>query len=137
MSNDFLAVEDVTKLAFESGFCKRNSGKIAAPDFLLHFCIQSLKGTVSYNDLAAKIESKTGVNASRQAYHQRMGDECDAFFMSVLETIMLSKYQTEDVEKLIDVKQFSRILVQDSTVIRLPLRLFEIFSGVKNAHTSV
>jgi len=27
--------------------------------------------------------------------------------------------------------------VQDSTVIRLPLRLFEQFSGVKNAHTSV
>ena len=66
-----------------------------------------------------------------------MGDECDAFFMSVLETVMLSKYQTEDVEKLIEVGQFSRILVQDSTVIRLPFRLFEIFSGVKNAHTSV
>jgi hypothetical protein len=26
-----------------------------------------------------------------------MGDECDAFFMSVLETVMLSKYQTEGV----------------------------------------
>jgi len=136
-SKNFLNVEDVMKLAFESGFCKRNSGKIAAPDFLLHFCLQSLEGTVSYNDLAAKIESQTGANASRQAYHQRMGDECDAFFQSVLETVMLSKHQTEDVQKLIKVKQFKRILVQDSTVIRLPLRLFEQFSGVKNAHTSV
>ncbi len=66
-----------------------------------------------------------------------MGNECDAFFQSVLETVMLSKHQTENVQKLIEVKQFSRILVQDSTVIRLPLRLFEQFSGVKNAHTSV
>ena len=136
-SKSFLSVEEVMKFAFESGFCKRNSGKITAPDFLLHFCFQSLKGTVSYNDLAAKIESQTGVNASRQAYHQRMGNECDAFFQSVLETVMLSKHQTEDVQKLIKVKQFKRILVQDSTVIRLPLRLFEQFSGVKNAHTSV
>jgi len=134
---DFLSRGDVTKLAFESGFCKRKSGKIEAPDFLLHFCLQSLEGTVSYNDLAARVEAKTGVNASRQAYHQRMGDECDAFFLRILETVMLSKYQTEDMGKLINLDQFPRILVQDSTVIRLPLRLFETFSGVKNAHSSV
>lgn len=66
-----------------------------------------------------------------------MGNECDAFFQSILETVMLTRHQTEDVQKLIELKQFSRILVQDSTVIRLPLRLFEQFSGVKNAHTSV
>jgi hypothetical protein len=29
------------------------------------------------------------------------------------------------------------VLIQDSTIIRLPLRLFEIFSGVRNAKTSV
>jgi hypothetical protein len=57
--------------------------------------------------------------------------------MRVLETVMLSKYQSEDVEDLIRLDQYSRILVQDSTVIRLPLRLFEIFSGVKNAHSTV
>lgn len=66
-----------------------------------------------------------------------MGEECNAFFMMVLEEVMLAKYQTKTVEKLIDVKQFSRILVQDSTVIRLPMRLFEKFSGVKNAHSAV
>jgi hypothetical protein len=134
---DFLSRDEVTKLAFESEFCKRKSGKIEAPDFLQYLCLQSLEGTVSYNDLAAKIEVKTGVNASRQAYHQRMGDECEAFFMKVLETVMLSKHQTEDVKKLIGSGQFLRILVQDSTVIRLPLRLFGKFSGVKNAHSSV
>jgi hypothetical protein len=134
---DFLTVEDVTQLAFESGFCKRKSGKITAPAFLLHFCLEALKGTLSYNDLAAKIQTETGITASRQAYHQRMGDECNNFFMRILEAVMLSKHKTEEVKALIGVKQFSRILVQDSTVIRLPLRLFEIFSGVKNAYKSV
>lgn len=33
--------------------------------------------------------------------------------------------------------QFDRILVQDSTIIRLPMRLFEIFAGVKNGSKSV
>ena len=77
---DGLSRDDVTRLAFESEFCKRKSGKIEPPDFLLHFCLESLQGTVSYNDLAAKVESKTGVNVSRQAYHQRMGESCVTFF---------------------------------------------------------
>jgi len=50
---------------------------------------------------------------------------------------MVSKYCHENMDALIGLNKFSRILVQDSTVIRLPLRLFEIFSGVKNAHLAV
>jgi hypothetical protein len=77
---DGLSEEDIIQFAIESEFCKRKSGKITPPDFLIHFCLQSLDGTVSYNDLAAQIEAQTGVNASRQAYHQRMGEECNIFF---------------------------------------------------------
>jgi len=47
---DGLSRADIIQLAFESGFCKRKSGKIDPPDFLTHFCLQSLHGTVSYND---------------------------------------------------------------------------------------
>jgi len=59
------------------------------------------------------------------------------FFEKVLEYVLLSKYQNEEIGKTIKSNQFSRILVQDSTIVRLPLRLFEIFSGVKNAHSAV
>lgn len=75
-----LSQEEITDLAFETGFCQRKSGKIIPSDFLLHLCLQSIEGTVSYNDLAAKVESKTGINASRQAFHQRMGEPCIDFF---------------------------------------------------------
>jgi hypothetical protein len=34
-------------------------------------------------------------------------------------------------------RRFKRILVQDSTIVRLPDKLYEIFSGVKNASTTV
>lgn len=129
--------EQITKIAFESGFCKRKSGKIDPPDFLIHFCLQSLEGTVSYNDIAAKVEAKTGVNASRQAYQQRMGEECVNFFKKILETVMNSKYPQADQKVCEKMGEIKRILVQDSTIIRLPLRLFEIFSGVKNASSSV
>jgi len=75
-----LTDEEIKQIAFESGFCKRRSGKIEAPDFLIHFCLQSLEGTVSYNDIAAKMEANTEINVSRQACHQRMGKDCVDFF---------------------------------------------------------
>ena len=139
---NFFSVEGLTpaeieKIAFESGFCKRHSGKIKAPDFLLHFCLQSLEGTVSYNDIASRIENNTDINASRQAYHQRMGAECLDFFERILGAVMVSKCYHVNLDTLADLNLFSRIHVQDSTIIRLPLRLFYEFSGVKNAHTAV
>jgi len=74
-----LSREEIEAPAFETGFCKRRSGKIEAPDFLIHSCFQSLEGTVSHNDIAAKMQVKTGTDASRQAYHQRMNDQCHLF----------------------------------------------------------
>ncbi len=127
----------IRKIAFETGFCRRASGKIDAPDFLIELCRQSVEGTVSYNDLAAGLHASTGVCASRQACWERTGEPCVRFFRRVLERVMLSKCPARDLDRLKSRGRFARILVQDSTVIQLPLRLFEAFSGVRNAHTAV
>jgi purine-nucleoside phosphorylase len=74
-----LSPEEIISLAYETGFCTRK-GKISPEDFVYSLCRQSMQGTVSYNDLAANMEAKTGVNASAQAYHQRMGPSCVSFF---------------------------------------------------------
>jgi len=132
-----LSDEEIERIAFETGFCKRRSGKIKAPDFLIHHCLLSLEGTVSFNDIAGKIGSNTDAEASRQAYHQRMGSECVDFFEKILASVMASKCRFDQLDDLTASGAFSRILVQDSTVIRLPLRLFDVFSGVKNAHSAV
>ena len=137
MGDHSLTDREIRKLAFQTGFCKRAGGKIKAPDFLINMCLESVKGTVSYNDLAACMETETGIAASRQAYWEKTDESCVRFFQAVLERVMHSKCAHEDVQKLCVSGKFSRILVQDSTVIRLPLRLFDVFSGVKNAHIAV
>jgi hypothetical protein len=43
----------------------------------------------------------------------------------------------EETEALRKKTRFRRILLHDSTILRLPLRLFGAFSGVKNAHKAV
>ncbi len=132
-----LSRDKVRQLAFETGFCERASGKISAPDFLIHLCLQSVTGVVSYNDLAARIEVHTGVTASRQAYWERMDESCVRFFQSILERIMLSKCNPDEVHAFNRQGRFKRILLHDSTIIKLPLGLFKAFSGVKNAHRAV
>ena len=49
---------------------------------------------------------------------------------------MRSKFKEEGIDTVLTDK-YKRILIQDSTVIRLPLKLFGVFSGVKNAAGSV
>ena len=129
-----LTSDIIRRIAHQTGFCKRASGKIDVIDSLNHFCEESIKGTVSYNDLAAKIQAVTSVSASRQAYGQRIhADVCVALFQAVLATLILSKL---DARVLKQCRLFKRILIQDSTIIQLPSRLFDLFSGVKNAHTT-
>ena len=127
----------IRKLAFETGFCKRRSGKISAPDFVVYLCLESISGTVSYNDLAARVEARTSIAASRQAYWERTDEPCVRFFQSILEHVMLSKCNPHQIQSVKRRGRFKRILLQDSTIIKLPLRLMETFSGVRNAHTAV
>ncbi|HOX16804.1 MAG TPA: IS4 family transposase [Smithellaceae bacterium] len=127
----------IRKLAFETGFCKRHTGKISAPDFVVHLCLESISGTVSYNDLAARVEARTGIAASRQAYWERTDESCVRFFQSILEHVMLAKCNPHQLQFIKRRGRYKRILLQDSTIIKLPLRLFEVFSGVRNGHTAV
>ncbi len=123
-------------LSLDSGFCKRQ-GKIDPAEFFEDMCNLSLEGTVSNNDLAARMQARIGVCVSRQAFSQRMNSGCLKYFQHALEHVMRSKLNFFEGEDKVEPGVFKRILIQDSTVIKLPLRLFDHFSGVSNATTSV
>jgi hypothetical protein len=71
---DFLAIlkamgidgGQIEKIAASTGFLLRK-GVVEPTDILYAFCCQSIHGTVSFNDLAAKIDAETAVSVSRQA----------------------------------------------------------------------
>lgn len=100
---------------------------------MFYICQESIKGTVSYNDLAAKISCEQICIASRQAYFYRTKQEAVVFFEQILATVMKHKTQVYNLSKTNLKGKFGRILIQDSTIIRLPYKLYAIFSGVKNA----
>lgn len=128
-----LSLEKINQLSVQTGFITRVR-QIKAVEFLVYMIIESIRGCVSCNDLAAVIEAHAGTAASRQAYHQKMSRACLLFFETVSAMIMNSKASVSIYSKF---RRFKRILVQDSTVIKLPSKLMPVFSGVGNAHTKV
>lgn len=125
--------EAINCLSVETGFIKR-CRKIRAVEFLMYMITESIRGCVSCNDLAAVIEAGTGTMASRQAYHHKMNSRSVRFFEAVLAAVMRPKAGSALHSRL---RRFKRILIQDSTVVKLPARLLELFSGVSNTDMQV
>lgn len=126
--------DTLIKLALETGLINRKR-LISADDLLYSLCSESTNGTVSYNDIAAHIESENEVSVSRQAIWKKVNEPCYDFFQRVLELVILSKMDKTQVDAIRKLCQFKRILVQDSTIIKLPVKLFKDFSGVANQNT--
>jgi len=126
--------DDIVKeIAVKTGLQRRSHRKISPQNLLGVLCLESIKEAPSYNDLAIKLKSTVGESASKQAFWKRVNSEaCIAFVKSVLGKVVEDRASL-DLLKI----PYKRIIIQDSTIIKLPQRLFESFSGVANHHTQV
>jgi hypothetical protein len=131
-----ISQKKLLELAFETEFTKRKR-LITASEFLYSLCNESTCGTTSYNDIAAGIETECGIAVSRQAIWKKVNEPCLAFLEGVLEQAILSRVGTRQIDPIRSSSTFKRILVQDSTIIRLPIKLFKEFSGVANQCSKV
>ena len=125
-----LSAERITRIARETGFTQRSGGKLVVPDFLVASCAEAIKGTVSHNDIAATLQAETGVAVSRQACWLRLNENGQAFFHAILAVVIRAKAIPTGWVRC---PFYKRILLQDSTIIQLPSRLFASFSGIRNA----
>jgi DNA-dependent RNA polymerase auxiliary subunit epsilon len=132
-----ISQEEINKLAIDLGLVKRNSLKFDPTVFLAVVCLRSQVGSPSYNDLAAEIETNYGVSLSKQALWKRVNDSCVIFFQTILSMIIQKRATQHEIKNISIGNKFSRIIIQDSTVIKVPKRLYDIFSGVSNAHSTV
>ena len=111
--------------------------KISPENYASFFCQESIQGTVSYNDIALKISCEQKQFASRQAYYYRTKEEAVEFLQHILAAVIRKKSTGANIEMIQSTFSHKRILIQDSTIIRLPNKLYEFFSGVRNATTTV
>ena len=133
----YLTDADIEQMAIKSGFQVRTPKKIL-PSVLVKLLLeQVVKLSPSYNDIASNMEKHTGISVSRQAISRRVNDSCVRFVELILAKLISTKISSAQLQTERVGDAFQRILVQDSTVIRLPARLFGDFSGVANAHAAV
>lgn len=126
----------ILRAAADSGFMKRKPRKISPGLFLAALCDEAVRGSPSYNDLAAAIDAGNGIGPSRQSMAERMGPPCLVFLQALLEHVMGRGAATARPGRPHPTGRYLRVLVQDSTLMQLPATLFESFSGVANGHAS-
>lgn len=121
----------ITQAALQSGWLKRSPRKITPAGLFEAVCFESSHGSASFNDVASRIHTLP----SRQAVARRMSKPALLFFEHCLAAII--DYKTAAANSPPWLGRYQRVILQDSTVLRLPAWLFDTFSGVTNAITTV
>lgn len=121
----------ITHAAFQSGWLKRSPRKITPASLFDAVCFESSHGSASFNDVASRIHTLP----SRQAVARRMNKAALLFFQHCLAALIDHKTAAENAPPWLS--RYHRVILQDSTVLKLPAWLFDTFSGVTNATTTV
>lgn len=128
--------ETIGQLAVKSGFQKRKPRKITPLDLVNTYCLEAAGKSPSHNDIAGLLGDSPDAAPSRQAVAKRTNER----FVDLLQLLLLQILHDKAVGMPPQLSEaeadFSRIVVQDSTVIKLPGRLFDEYSGVTNAHAT-
>ena len=129
--------KEIENIAINCNFMIRKS-LVSPADLLYAICCHSTQGTVSFNDLAAKIDAEIRISVSRQAIAKKVNKKSALdFLQKIMSLVLMSKIDKELICSLRSKCKYKRILIQDSTIVALPKRLFDVFSGVSNGHTTV
>jgi hypothetical protein len=131
---------ELLKLAKDLKFAKRAPRKIGVVDLFASLCAECLQGSPSCNDLAAQIQTLSGSAPSRQAVSLRLNPAFENILQRLLEKVISEKLaggRPPVARTAPSFRNYHRVVVQDSTIIKLPSHLFADFGGVANAHSSV
>lgn len=124
----------VDQIARQCGFMKRKPKKIYPIHLLYGLFVLVLGPGNSLSNLALKIGMLNGYTVSKQAVFKRMNESLLAFLESVLSHVILRNTRTKDEPCFKNqlFSSFNRVLVQDSTSIKLPAKLAQDFPGSRN-----
>lgn len=126
--DSILSEQEIERISLKIGVISRSPKKIEIHKFVDVILGETQKGSPSFNDIASKYQATYNENPSKQAVNKKFKQETVKLFEKILE-ISISQKIKRFKPKLIN---FNQIIIQDSTIIRLPDRLYELFGGVSN-----
>ena len=111
-----------------SGFIQRKAQKITAYYFVIGFILSCLKKQNTYKQWATQIELLSGKSVSRQAVFDRIGKSAVEFCRQLLEHAIKRSVVVEERASAL-FHCFGKVLLHDSTTLKLPQSLSEAFPG--------
>lgn len=121
-------------LAKSTNFIKRVR-KLSGADYFCILMVNAANTVMSYNSMASTFFGDTDKSVNKQALHKAFAKKkFETFFDEFFNKIFTLKTFNGSSDKR---KEFKRILIQDSTILKVPATLFNIFSGVSNGITQV
>jgi len=122
----------INLIAKETKFMIRTPKKINPYNFLYSFYLMMGNKKISLRNWAIEFEKLTNITISDQAIDKRLQIRHIQFYKSLFENVIrttYTKYFTRITESL---KPFQRVLIEDSTCVKLANKLHEYFSGSTN-----
>jgi hypothetical protein len=117
----------ITRIGRSSGFVQRKSKKISAYHFVVGFIISCCNGNNTFSEWAFQISLLSGKRLSKQGVFDRLHAGATALAKQLLEQVLLQQSGKDFTSSLF--KGFGKVLLQDSTTLRLPQVLSALFPG--------
>ena len=124
----------IDQLAKTSGFIKRKPKKIFPIHLIISLFLVVLGSGNSLDSLASKIGLLSAQTVSKQSVFKRINENLINFLQAILATAIMFSAKIKDESKRQShvFASFNRVLVSDSTSIKLDAKLAEDFPGSRN-----
>ncbi len=124
---NFFDKKTIKKVAEKTGFTKRTAKKVPPFEFVLGLIMSFSNKKNTYSHWAEQIEKLSGEKVTKQALFKRMGEQTVAFSEDLLQKAVSKK--AEALKGSLIFKSFGKVLLQDSTNLKLPDCLAQSFPG--------
>lgn len=117
----------INNIARRTGFVQRRCKKIKAFPFVVGFLISCFNGNSTFSEWALQISILTHKRVSKQGVFSRISNSTTEFASQLLAHVLLQQSRRDFTCSLF--ASFGKVLLQDSTTLRLPQVLANIFRG--------
>jgi hypothetical protein len=130
----FFSSSEIEKLAEESNFVRRQSGKINGQLFLdlIVFNNHCLKKQ-SLNDLAQIVEERYNIQITKQSLHERFNQYALIFLHRAMQSLLNRQLNLDYLKNDNDMKGINRSLIKDSVCFQVDPLLSDIYPGSKGS----
>lgn len=133
-ARSLFSVSRLNEIARKTGLVTRNSRKFSPGNFLLTLLKSVCSGKASFNQLALSLHGADSPAMCKQAVHKRINRFAVTFLLQVISDL-ITNHSTSTLDEF-SRSGFKRILVEDSTTLRLPKTNAELFPAHGNANGS-